>query len=276
MKTLMIFLIGFGLCACSDSPTGEKKIEGEKQADNAPAPASQIEQKGEVALEFYEKKRASGIDFYAVGNEPFWALDMNFSKGFKFTTPEFEFNCPPVFPVTAQDAPVKRYRAETELGELIIRLSNSGCTDNMSGQEFSHKVFISLKRGIDSSYTEFKGCGRYVPDVSLHDIWGLIEFSGETYPNKKMPGGAQLELFPVDERVLFSDGCNSFSGSFHTEEKKIHFGNLAGTLKACPDQKINTKIATGLATTAYRYEKDGRNLTFYNDSIAVYRWRKID
>lgn len=146
----------------------------------------------------------------------------------------------------------------------------------MSGQEFSHEVHVSFKRGIDSTFKEFNGCGRFVPDISLHDIWGLIEFNGAKYPNVNMPGGATLELFPVDEKVLFSDGCNSFRGAFHTESRQIYFGNMAGTLKACPEKKFNPEIATGMTMTDYGYEREGRELVFYIDSTAIYRWRKID
>jgi len=230
----------------------------------------------EINPDFFMKKHQSGIEFYAVGNEPFWALDMDFDKGFKLKTPEFEYNSPPVEPDLAQDSPVKRYRVETESGEMIVNVHQKRCMDTMSGQEFSHEVRVSFKWGVDSSFTEFTGCGRFVPDRALHDIWGLIEFNGVKYPNENMPGGSTLELFPEDERVLFSDGCNSFRGAFHTEGRQIHFGNMAGTLKACPDKKINPEIATGITMTDYQYDREGRELVFYSDSIAVYRWRKID
>jgi len=276
MKSLIIGLIVLGVFGCADSPTPKKTIDSEKQSEDSSIFPTQLEAKGEVNLNFYKKKREAGIDFYAVGNEPFWALDMNYAKGFKFTTPEFEFNCPPVAPDLAQDAPVERYRAVTESGEIIIRLSKSGCTDNMSGQNFSHKVSVSFKQGVDNTYSEFTGCGRFVPDISLHDIWGLLEYRNNTYPNAEMPGGAQLELFPVDQRVIYSDGCNSFTGSFFTEGGKIKFGQMVGTLKACPDLKTKNEISSQLSQSNYQYQRLGNELLFSKDSTLIFRWRKID
>ncbi len=33
---------------------------------------------------FIQKKASQGIDFYALGNEPFWSLDMDLDKEFQF------------------------------------------------------------------------------------------------------------------------------------------------------------------------------------------------
>lgn len=272
--SILLFL--FVWISCGDSQKSTEISEPTKNKVQNSGADIDSTNNSEINAEFFIQKKKSGIDFYGVGNEPFWALDMDFDQGFQLKTPDFEYNTPPVDPDLAQDAPIKRYRVVTESGEMIVRIHKKRCQDTMSDQEFSHEVRVSFKSGIDSAFTEFTGCGRYVPDLSLHDIWGLIEFNGVKYPNENMPGGATLELFPVDERVMFSDGCNSFRGSFHTQENKVYFGNMAGRLKACPDQKFNSKIARRLAKTDYRYERDGRSLVFYSDSTAVYRWIKMD
>ena len=279
MKALnSIFSIALATIFLSCSSPGERKLNSSEVQSNGTQMETPINQSKtfEVDLSFYSKKRKNGIEFYAVGNEPFWSLDMNFEKGFHFKTPDYEYNCPPVKADMAQDAPVERYRAVTESGELIISLQKEDCTDNMSGQAFSHKVSISIKRGTDSTYSDFSGCGRYVPDITLHDIWGLIEFNGEKIPGEKYPKGVQLELFPVEEKVIFNDGCNAYTGTFYTSMKEIHFGNMAGTLKACPQMDSNEKIGAHLAQHHFDYMREGQELHFFEDSSLVFSWRKID
>ena len=273
---LIIYLAILGWCSCTDFRNENENSNSELLSKDTTGSKSEKPYQEEVSLDFFKKKYNKGIDFYAVGNEPFWSLNMDFEKGFQFSTPEMEYSFPPVEPDLAQDAPIKRYRIKTESIEILIKLRKEKCTDTMSGQEFSHTVLISFKGGDDTSFTDFAGCGRYVPNLSLHDIWGLVEYGGQEVPNLKMPKGAIMELNPINESMMYSDNCNSFAGTFYTQGEMIHFGNLAGTLKACPDMNINEDIGAGLNMENYQYERKGSQLVFYNNSGEVYKWKKID
>ena len=35
---------------------------------------------------------------------------------------------------------------------------------NMSGEQFTHTVKVQVKRSVDSVFTEFTGCGKYLKD----------------------------------------------------------------------------------------------------------------
>jgi len=49
---------------------------------------------------------------------------------------------------------------QVEMGKMIIRLVETECVDVMSGQKFPFQVSVNIKRGIDSSFKEYNGCGR--------------------------------------------------------------------------------------------------------------------
>ncbi len=113
-----------------------------------------------------QEKRARGVGFYAIGNEPFWSLEIDFDKGMRFTslTDLSEMNTPPGEASRAQDADVTRYFAQTEAGTLIATALRGECVDSMSGEHFPYRVRVDVKRSTDADYTLFEGCGNYVED----------------------------------------------------------------------------------------------------------------
>ncbi len=224
-------------------------------------------------------KYKKGNDFYAVGNEPFWNLDMDFEKKIIFKNLDgLEFIAPAVDPVKAMDANVIRYRSTTDSGEIIVQLNQSGCTDNMSGQKFDYNVTVDFKTSLETDYKTYKGCGNYVPDFRLHDIWAIIEVDGikvnlESF-NGKLP---RIEFNITEYRVLGNDGCNSFNGSFKSEYKKIFIGNLASTMMACFENKeISSKIGKILSNSNLDYVIENNLLILSKDHNKVMVLKHID
>ncbi len=76
------------------------------------------------------------------------------------------------------DANVKMYRSVPELGEMKIQIAQQPCSDDMSGKENKYQVTVELKRGIDKDFKTFIGCGNYITDYRLHDIWVLEDMNG--------------------------------------------------------------------------------------------------
>ncbi|CAN0490355.1 unnamed protein product, partial [Scytosiphon promiscuus] len=197
------------------------------------------------------KKWEKGIDFYAMGNEPSWAVDIDFEKGIKFHTMDgMEFNSTHVNPIKAQDANVSRIAAETEAGSIIITITEGDCNDTMSENAFRNKVRVEVKSSKEEDYTTFEGCGNYVPDYRLHDIWVLEGLNGKTlkaddFPKKELP---RFELFVKEERLTGNAGCNTMNGSFYVAEKGIlHFGNMATTLMACENMEVESVLGKALS-----------------------------
>ncbi len=226
-----------------------------------------------------QKKGQEGIDFYAFGNEPFWSLDMDFEKVIRFKNLDgLEFNAPAVAPVKAMDANVSRYRSVTESGEIIVQLNQTECTDSMSGKKFDYSVSIDLKMSKETDYTSYKGCGNYVPDYRLHDIWAITEVDGITIkPEDFKKVFPRLEINIGKESVSGNDGCNSFNGSVKTEYGKLIFGNLASTMMACFNNvEISSKISKILSNKILTYKIANNLLTLSNKEEVVMVLKHID
>lgn len=225
------------------------------------------------------KKWEQGIDFYAFGNEPFWSLDMDFEKVIQFKNLDgLEFNAPAVDPIKAMDADVSRYRSITESGEIIVQLNHTKCIDNMSGEKFNYTVKIDYKTSTDLDYSTYNGCGSYVPDPRLHDIWAITELDGininpQDFKNK----APYFELNIREETIIGTNGCNSFRGSIEIQKGKIIFSHLAITLMACMDNtEISNKIGKTLSGKKLAYTIENNHLVLFNNDKKVMTLKHID
>jgi len=107
------------------------------------------------------KKKNLGVDFFALGQEPSWSLNIYRDSLIQFSSFEgLAMNTPGVAPVSKGDTTT--YSATTESGNLVVTIVKGGCTDIMSGQKFTHNVSVQIKRGIDKAPRTFNGCGNQV------------------------------------------------------------------------------------------------------------------
>lgn len=224
------------------------------------------------------KKWEQGIYIYATGNEPFWSLDIDKNNRIHFKTLSgIDIHTPPVDPVKAMDANVSRYRAVTTSGEITVQIFDTPCADTMADEIFQLKVQIDFKPKKNAASQIFNGCGNYVPDFRLHNIW-LIEKVNETVLtsvdfNKEDP---RLELFIADENVFGHDGCNGFRGKIEVKDGNIIFSNLAGTMMACPNMDISSEITKALSGKTLRYELIKGKLNLYDKNNKVLILKHID
>jgi len=223
------------------------------------------------------KKWKDGIDFYAFGNEPFWSLDMDLDKEIRLKNLDgLDFIAPAVEPISAMDTEVTRYRSVTEAGEIIVQLFHNECIDNMSGEKFYYGVSVDYKPNTAIEYRTYKGCGRFVPDPRLHDIWAIIEVNGtKIIPEEFEKEHPRLEINITEGKVFGHDGCNSFRGGIEVQNEAVIFGNLASTMMACPEMEISTKITKALSGKKLTYKLE-ENLVFYYEDNKVMVLKHID
>lgn len=139
-----------GIFSCS-SPSGSTP-SGDSTPQHAGADTS-----------FLGKKRTQGIDFYAVGQEPGWALYMDTAYNYSFKSYDgVEIGSPPVSGTTSPDGKTTSYHASVEMGELYITITREACMDTMSGEKFPCKVLVRIKRGVDNDFKTYDGCGRFL------------------------------------------------------------------------------------------------------------------
>ena len=208
------------------------------------------------------KLQAAGVDFYGRGNEPSWALDLDFEKGMRFSTLDgLVLHTPPVEGTKAQDADVTRFAATTEAGSLIVTVRGGECIDNMSGYRFTHEVRVQVRKSGEMETRSFIGCGQYIPDVRLDGNWILVSLDGETVRgNAESKGRPTLALELGELRVSGHGGCNRLTGTFSTEARTIRFGTLASTRMACADMRAETAFLEALSGGRFSYSLDDGQL----------------
>jgi uncharacterized membrane protein len=208
---------------------------------------------------FLIKKFEEGTDFYASGNEPFWNLDIDFDNNIRFTTMNGQvYNAPAVKPEKAADGNVIRYRTVTESGEMIIHIFERICQDTMVDKKFENEVRVEFKASTEKDFKTFIGCGDFVPNFRLHDIYAIKEVAGITVnPQDYTRNAPNLEINATEKLVLGNDGCNSFRGGIKFKPETLVFSGLASTLMACMDnQEISNKMekfSTNLKITIWSF-----------------------
>ena len=228
---------------------------------------SQVSQETEPEgpdVDWLREKWEEGLDFHATGTEPFWSLSLDFEKSMTFKPMEGDpFITPPAEPTPAGDDGSYSYRAETEAGMLKVTIIPGECINQMSGKASQFAVEISLKRGT-GEMESYSGCGSYIANPRLHDIWVLKRIGNESLDAKQYTKGLPtLELFVAENRVVGHDGCNEFTGSFYSYGNVMSVGPLASTMKACPDGKAEEKLTKHLTgqPMVYGFEDSALVLT---------------
>lgn len=202
-----------------------------------------------------KEKLDAGIDFTATGSEPFWSLEIDFDKQLHLKNKNgFEMITPVPEGMKAADAPITRYRAVTEGGELIVQLAQQPCINSTSGETWRYTVTVDAKKGTDPAYTTYKGCGTYTADYRINDIWVLEKVNAT--PLKKedfIKGLPQLEINLAQKKVFGHTGCNNLNGAAEVQGKKISFGLFATTRMACPNTDFENRYINSLQRRTIPY-----------------------
>ncbi len=216
--------------------------------------------------------------FQASGTEPFWNIRLSDTQ-IQFTSlvAGFEqFTTPHVEPVRAMDANVKRYQADTESGRLMVEIRQQPCTNAMSGKNFPYQVSVSIQRGTDQEPTTFEGCGAYIPDYRLHDLWVLNSLEGA--PASALPFEKERPMMEINTReatFMGFAGCNRMRGTLFAERDLLRFTDIITTRMACPPGNAEAKFLTALrSATTFRIGNNRLFLSNPNGERLVFK--KID
>src|ERR1700690_399307 len=100
-----------------------------------------------------DKKRLEGVDFAAIGNEPFWNLEIDFEKSISFKMADWK---KPVItgiekPLINKDSTIYTLKSDTTKWSIII--FPQFCNDGMSDYLYQYKVNVKYNGVL------YKGCG---------------------------------------------------------------------------------------------------------------------
>lgn len=216
----------------------------------------------------WDAQRRRGVDFVAMGSEPFWSLELTTQGQMRFRTVAGADSLivPLPAPGQAQDAPVLRYRALTAAGELTVTIAQRPCPNNMSGEVLPYTVTVQARTAAQPATREFAGCGRYLGNYRLHDIWALESLDGQAVGTAQFATEDKpyLELSLTREEALGFAGCNGFGGSLTQERAGLRFGTLRGTMLACPALTFERKFLNALSGNSFAYRLENRRLILKN------------
>lgn len=219
------------------------------------------------------------VIFQASGTEPNWQIQINVNRRIKIesdtkysnlTTPDSKVN--PIMDVAATS-----YHAETKSTEIRLEIFKQECIDKTSGDTLSYMTNLYIKFKNEDEFTKFGGCGKYLPDYRLNDIWVLEKLNGKeidqtSFKNKR----PYLEINLKDLKVMGFAGCNNFSGSIAFEGPDLIFSeNLAMTRMACPNLDFESEFVQALTRSSLMQEISDNKLILKRGEIELI-FKKVD
>ncbi|WP_127018853.1 META domain-containing protein [Flagellimonas beolgyonensis] len=219
-----------------------------------------------------------GSYFKATGTEPFWGLKIYDNKVELQTMSDTLFT-PSSEPILAQDANLKMFRIQTEATSMDIIIAHKECTNAMSGQVSPYTVTVAYKAtGDDGEAQALEGCGTYITDYRLHDIWVLETLKGTQVSKDDFNGNdmPNMEININSNRFSGFSGCNRMTGSLFFEKDLLRFSQVASTRMACPNMEKESEFLNALqSSTAYKVENNRLYLS-NGDESDLLTFKKID
>lgn len=101
----------------------------------------------------WRNKKKEGIEFFGVGNEPFWSVEIDEQKNISFQLADWSkaLVFKPAPPATYDDSIV--YQLSSDIASIKITILNQFCSDGMSDFIYDNKVEVLYNKQI------FSGCG---------------------------------------------------------------------------------------------------------------------
>lgn len=255
-KILLLLLLSISTIGC-------------KTAANKESKANESSGTSQEDLNFY---------FKATGNEPFWGVKIgNDQIIFTSLIPGKEsITFPAVDAIRAMDANVRMYKVSNETASATITIQQLDCQDSMSGAISPYSVKVEIKNNSELEAKKLSGCGKFITDYRLHDIWVLEELNGykvfETDFQKEFP---RLEINSTENRFSGFGGCNSITGQIFYEKDLLRFTKVVSTLMACPSGNKEGDFLKALQSTT-NYSIENNRLTLSNPSGKLIVFKKVD
>lgn len=177
-------------------------------------------------------------------------------------------------PILAADANVKLYRAETERAFIKATISMGNC--DISNKTLPYSVTIEIKQNKDSDFKNLKGCGAYITDYRLHDIWVLETLKEEQISadqfTKELPN---LEINTTDNSFMGYAGCNTMRGNIFSEQSKIRFTKIITTRKLCAPTNKEAEFLKALESST-QFKIENNRLYLSNPDQNTLTFKKVD
>ncbi|MEL7530367.1 MAG: META domain-containing protein [Bacteroidota bacterium] len=200
-------------------------------------------------------------NFKASGYGPAWMLEIEEAKSIRFKSfgmGSFELLLPVPPAEINNETQETIYESESEQDKIQIRISRKACMDLMSGKSFDYEVIIKARPAEAGRDYMFEGCGMYIGDYRLNDIWVLKELNGlKIFPKDYARGAPHIELNLSSQRMLGYAGCNEMNSEIVIAEQTIHFNSIGTTKMMCQTIDFETKFTRALSNKTLNYKLQG-------------------
>lgn len=203
----------------------------------------------------WDALRKKGVDFVATGNEPFWAIELDFEGNIKFTSlsqPEF-FEVPLPKPEYPAGESIVRYFSNNEAGMIDLVIQQMPCVDNMSGAESPTFVTVKVRVG-ESEALNLEGCGRFLGDDRLNGNWKLVRIGEQELEKSQFNRGKPTLSISLNEgKFSGMGGCNNYSGNFSLGNRHLIIGPIMATKMSCERMETETVFFNYLSDQQVKY-----------------------
>ncbi|HBH05271.1 MAG TPA: hypothetical protein DDX92_01545 [Flavobacteriales bacterium] len=211
------------LTNCKSTNNQEKPIQNPYQQEN-----TALSYSSDVNYQLWSK----GVDYHAFGENPDWILDIDFDNVayLQLDGKQHKFSIDNLY-IKEEENKVQ-YMAFTSDSGLMLEILNMACEPGTTNiKRYSSTIQVMDKQG---KSIEVTGCGNYIPNYGLNDIYVLDSVPGfEFVPGSFTQGMPYLELHVREMKFMGHDGCNNISGTFINELDRLEFGNFITTKMFC-------------------------------------------
>ncbi len=182
-------------------------------------------------------------------------------------------------PAIAQDANVLHYsctNAQKESMGVTIR-KQPACEDEKGGVDYPFAVIILLKKA-DGTEITYSGCGFYLANPILNDIWALDSIKGKAIDRAAYANGVPSLEFHLDGMKIYGfAGCNQINGSFYIDRNdQLIFSSMKVTLMACESMEGEMNFLNAVNNKRYTYSLGNRRLTLRQKDGTLLVFKKVD
>lgn len=159
---------------------------------------------------------------------------------------------------------------------MNIQIAQSECTNAMSGTVSPYSVTIEYKKNRDTDLIKLEGCGLYITNYRLHDIWVLEKLNGSHITKSDFSQGfPTMEINSGTNSFLGFAGCNRMNGSIFFEKELLRFTNIVTTKMMCQSSNKESEFLKALqSSTSYKIENNRLSLSNPDGELLIFK--KID
>lgn len=210
-----------------------------------------------------------GVDMYAIGADPMWALDVIEDSVARMRVLDGPSVSIPIREISEQRTGNNlEFSYAGNEGSLAIKMTlGEGCMDTQYHERYPYNVEVLIRQsGADKEQT-YNGCGRFVADPALSGAWKVKSVNGRLVNESDFSKGAPLlQLYSREGKLEGSDGCNTLFGYYISYRNLIKVGDIARTKMACPNDGISNQVYDFINGKELTYKIEETVLTLKNAS----------